>query len=70
MTQFKRGDDVKLTDNYAMALNRSPLARINWLGRRGIVKCSNSNTVSIIWDGTKAQQQVPARGVEKVPHAA
>jgi hypothetical protein len=70
MTQFKRGDDVKLTDNYAMALNGSPKARINWLGRRGIVKWSNPDTVSIIWDGTKAQQTVPARGVEKVSHAA
>jgi hypothetical protein len=69
MTQFKRGDDVKLTDNYAMALN-GPRARIDWLGRRGVVQWSNSNTVSIIWDGTKAQQTVPAQGVEKVSHAA
>jgi hypothetical protein len=69
MTKFKRGDDVKLTDNYARALN-GPKARINWLGRRGVVKWSNSDTVSIVWDGTTAQQQVPARGVEKVSHAA
>jgi len=69
VTPFRKGEPVKLTDKYARALNMSPKTRVNWLVRRGVVKWSNSDTVSIIWDGTKAQQQVPSRGVERIADA-
>jgi hypothetical protein len=66
MIQFRPGDQVRLTRQFASALMSSSRTRVNWAERVGIVKRASGDRVCIIWVGNSAIDQFPIKAVERV----
>jgi hypothetical protein len=63
MKPFEKGSKVKLTDRYAMTLEKAR-GSPNWIGRLGTVICCNGFSVSILWEGRMSLDHVPHKAVE------
>jgi len=63
MKPFEKGSTVKLTDRYAITLEKAR-GNPNWVGRLGTVICCNRFSVSILWEGRMSVDHVPHKAVE------
>ena len=66
MIAFLPGEQVRLTSRFAAVLNKSTKRRVDWLGRKGVVRRCNSRSAYIVWEGCKSIDPVPVKGVERV----
>lgn len=62
-----RNDRVKLTEKFALTLNRGimKVCRIDWRLRRGVVINVNPRDALVRWDGNSSPERIPLKGLEK-----
>jgi hypothetical protein len=62
---FSRGDQVRMTERYAIALMKCPGCKIDWVHRRGTVRACNRTTVTVLWPGRSSVEIHDVRSVVK-----